>query len=72
MISSNNDDFVHQVGASVDGKTFSVPKFVGTIPGLVTDALQGKPVDLGIPVHADVNYKWDDTDGANTKSDVSL
>ena len=72
VISSNNDDFVHQVGASVDGKTFSVPKFVGTIPGLVTDALQGKPVDLGIPVHADVNYKWDDTDANNTKANVQL
>ncbi|WP_296402421.1 hemagglutinin repeat-containing protein [Psychrobacter sp.] len=72
VTSTNNDDFVHQVGATVDGKTFSVPKFVGTIPGLIKDAFQGKPLDLGIPVHADVTYKWDDTDGANTKSDVSL
>ncbi|WP_019673510.1 two-partner secretion domain-containing protein [Psychrobacter lutiphocae] len=69
---SNNDDFVHKVGASIDGETFSIPDFVDTIPSLITDALAGKPIALDIPVNVDVDYEWDDTDGANTKANVKL
>lgn len=70
--SSDNDDFVHTVGASIAGETFNIPEFVITIPGLISDAIQGNPIDLGIPVEAELNYEWDDTDGPQTKSDVSF
>ncbi|AWT49941.1 hypothetical protein DLE54_10785 [Psychrobacter sp. YP14] len=70
MKTTNNDDFVHNVGASVDAKTFSIPGFVQSIPSLVQDTFEGKPLDL--PVHVDANFNWDDNDGANTKADVKL
>lgn len=70
--STDNDDFVHKVGAEADAKTFSIPAFVKTIPGLIKNAIAGKPVEVDLPVHAEVTHDWDDTDGENTKSDVSF
>lgn len=70
--STDNDDFVHKVGAEADAKTFSIPAFVKTIPGLIKDAFVGKPVEVDLPVNVDVTHDWDDTDGENTKSDVSF
>ncbi len=70
--STDNDDFKHKVGAKANAKSFSVPAFVKTIPGLIKDALVGKPVEVNLPVNIDVTHDWDDKDGSNTKSDISL
>lgn len=70
--SINNDDFVHKVGAKADAKTFNIPAFVKTIPGLIKNAIAGEPVEVNVPAHAEVTHEWDDTDGSNTKSDISL
>lgn len=60
---SNNDDFIHTVGASIAVKTPNVSQ-------IINDALAGDKIDS--PISIEGTYQWDDTDGSNTKAKVKL
>lgn len=60
---SNNDDFVHTVGASASAKIPNLLK-------IVDSAITGKEIEK--PVKFSSTFEWDDNDGENTKASVQI
>lgn len=60
---SNNDDFVHTIGASVAVKTPNLSQ-------ILDDAIAGNELDK--PIEIEGTFEWEDTDGDNTKAAVDL